>query len=157
MGSDARVHICYGVILDDDAEYPWDSEEFNGDLEEWWITKVKGFKHSFEIYENDEYINGQKPKQSIIDKYHDEKNDFIKSNPLPFELYDCGSTSYGDCIKVLGLKEPSFYSDWEEPSEIDFSKLVVSEKDKLSIISFCEEYEILYEKEPTWYACCTYG
>ena len=48
MGMDASSDIVFGVLLktDDEGNYPW-----GDDLDEWWLTNVRGYKPPFEIYD----------------------------------------------------------------------------------------------------------
>ena len=36
--------LSYGVVFDEDFEFPWDAEKWEGDIEEWW-RDVKGFSN----------------------------------------------------------------------------------------------------------------
>lgn len=42
MGMDASAKIAYGFALEDDTEYPWNDDKYDGDFDEWWEEAVGG-------------------------------------------------------------------------------------------------------------------
>lgn len=56
MSTSTDGQICFGVVFEEDYEFPWDDEN---NFEKWWQT-VNGFKPSFEIYDDKgEYLNNK--------------------------------------------------------------------------------------------------
>lgn len=99
MGVSTDGLIFFGWVFDEGHEFPWDEY----DEEDWW-RKEQGYKPPFEIYNAEgEYLNGR-PPQSKIREYHDHRNDWLKANPLPFEMENyCSGESPMWAITVPGV------------------------------------------------------
>lgn len=87
MGISTDGQICFGILLDDGIELPWDAEPYDGDIDEWWIREIHGFKPSVEIFdESGMYLNGVAPDQALIDQHFTEISAARTAHPLPVEL-----------------------------------------------------------------------
>lgn len=85
----ATAILYFGVIFPEEYSFPWDESD---DIEDWWIYKIRGLKHTVEIYDADgNYTNDQRPSAELISSYHDERHTFLKENPLPIELDYAGT------------------------------------------------------------------
>jgi len=60
MGVSTNGNICFGIIFDEDFEFPWGDECFD----DWYVTKHLGMQFA---------------------EYRDQLK-FIRENPIPFEL-----------------------------------------------------------------------
>src|SRR3972149_1765833 len=95
--------LCYGFLLPEEIELPWERDnEENEDFDEidWWVKELN-FKPSKEIYTEGrtEHLKGITKKD--ITKYYREKRKFLESNPLPFELVNCCSIDYPKWILAV--------------------------------------------------------
>ena len=151
MGVSTNGQICYGILFEEDTEFPWEGHD--GDIEDWWLTKVLGFKHSFEIYtEEGEYIGGKEPDKSVIDKYYFEKKKFEDSHPkVPVTLVNvcsCENPQYILAIPSTVKTARRGYPERFQPSLLT-AHLTIEQIDALT--EFCETHKIEYEGEPGWY------
>ena len=84
--------ICYGVAFDEEAEFPWDADEYDGDPEEWWFSGVQGFRPTFELSALEgNWIGGEdvEAPQERFNQYYRERREFRESHPpLPVELVE---------------------------------------------------------------------
>ena len=157
MGASTDGQICYGIVSEEGIEFPWDTEQFEGDIDEWWIRDVLGFRHSFEIYDRDgEYIGGEQPPQEKISRYHEEKRVFKENNPkLPVELVNYCSGEYP--MYILAIPETCNSARRGYPTEFDPASMVVTDEQKQSLINICNAYGIEFENEPAWYLSSYWG
>jgi hypothetical protein len=49
MGISTNGSICYGILFDEDFEFPWDDEENEGYIEDWWENFNEDAKCPVEI------------------------------------------------------------------------------------------------------------
>lgn len=76
--------ICYGILLDEDAELPWKTEGYGYGIENWWIYGVHEFKHSVELYDNEgNHLNGVKPTGGTVRRLLSGKAKFLEGSPTP--------------------------------------------------------------------------
>ena len=38
MGVSTDGQICFGIAFEECTEFPWDSEEYDGDIDAWWLS-----------------------------------------------------------------------------------------------------------------------
>ena len=126
MGVSTDGQICFGILFDEGFEFPWDSNEFEGDIEGWWTFDVLEFRHSFEIFTPEgEYLGGERPPEERITEYFRERREFTERNPeLPVELVNCCS---GDCpMYILAIPKTCYSASRGYPEELDPQKLTVT-------------------------------
>jgi hypothetical protein len=144
--------ICFGSLFEEGFEFPWDKYKDNpGDIEDWWIYEVLGYKNPFEIYdENGEYINGERPDENRVDEYYKCRREFLMGNQVPVELVNCCSC---DCpIYIISIPGSKQRCSRGYPIEIDFEKMFVSDEQKKALIEFIETYITTTDyEEPKWY------
>ena len=59
MGTSTDGRINYGILFEEDFQFPWDEDEkYDGDIEQWWMYKVHGYKNPIELF--DESISSQR-------------------------------------------------------------------------------------------------
>ena len=150
MGVSTDGQICYGIIFEEGTEFPWDSDVFDGDIDDWWIYGICGFRHSFEIYTPDgEYVDGVRPPQEKISEYFAEKQQFAESKPLPVKLVNYCSCDYP--MYILAVVGTCNSARRGYPEEFNPANLTVTDEQKAELIKFCETYGIAVENEPAWY------
>ena len=146
MGVSTDAIICFGILLDEDSEYPFQDK----DIEDWWIYDVLQFKHSINIYdENGNYKDGYKPPEEVISAYHRESIDFGKQNPPPVELVTHCSHDYP--MYVLAIPGTVKKANRGYPVVLNPQELVVTNEQTKSLIDFCNEYNIEMKDKPNWY------
>ena len=150
--------ICFGFLFEDDYEFPWDLEPQDNpyeDLDDWWVYCVKGFKHSFEIYEGRDYLGGIKPADDKIFAYHGEYKKFLEENPVPVELLNCCS---GDRPQyILTIKRSCLTANCGEPATFNPETLKVDNSEVEKLKAFVAEHKLEPKSGPSWWLCSYYG
>jgi hypothetical protein len=169
MSTSTDGQICYGIPFEN-LDFPWEGK-YEGDIEKWW-QDVNGFKHSVEIYSDTDksgYIDGQKPKQSVIDTYYKEEREWLKTNPLPVELVNY--CSGGAPLYILAVPESFKSNSRGFPLEFNPAELQVTPEQRQNLIDFCEKYlgekiakhndeeynDVKITLEPKWYLTSYWG
>src|SRR5687768_12176248 len=102
MGTSTNGEISYGIAFDEDFEFPWDDDDGEGDLENWWLA-VNGYKPPFEVYDENGYIGGKRPSEEKLSEYFAAQRSFQAAHPLPVELVNVCSGEYP--MYILAVKE----------------------------------------------------
>lgn len=149
MGTSTNGQICFGILFEEDFEFPWSDAE-DGDIENWWIYQVHGFKHDIELYdEKGEYLDGKKPSAEDMEKYYGPKRAFEAAHPLPVELVNYCS---GDCaMYILAVPNSTITARRGYPEEFQPERLTVTEQEIKVLTDFCEQHGIEMPSEPKWY------
>ena len=155
MGQSTDGQIFFGVLLEEGAEFPWDGDPFGGDIDDWWIMKVKKWNPPFELYdESGEFLPGMETDENI-DVYYESKYKFKSENPLPVELVNVCSAEYPIYgLAVLGtyMFASRGYPESFNPLDLTFTK---ENLDKL--LNFLDETGIESDSEPQWYLSSYWG
>ena len=149
MGTSTNGQICFGIMFEEDFEFPWTSAD-DSDIDDWWIYQVHGFKHDIELYdEHGNHIDGKQPSRDDLEKYYGPKRAFEAAHPLPVKLVNYCS---GDCAMYI-LSIPSSVRSARRgyPEEFNPADLVVSDADKAALVHFCAQHGILEPSAPKWY------
>jgi hypothetical protein len=151
MGVSTNGQICYGILFDEDYDFPWQEGDEDDDIEHWWVYTVHGFKHSFELYtEAGDYIGGQRPAQDVLDRHYEEKHEFEKTIPgLPVELVNVCSCDYPQYILAVRGTEMTAYRGY--PKVFNPASLTVTDEQKQALLDFCKAHNIEVPSEPEWY------
>lgn len=145
--------ICYGVLLDDSAEYPW--AEYD-DFEEWWYV-ASGFVPSFYPYDED----GKELPQAtdeLIEDYWEERRNWSKEHRCPVELVNYCSADYP--MYMLAVSDSVVEAHRGNPVRLDPDVLLDEERvgDWGALLSsFCRKYSVPYSLPPQWYLSSYWG
>ena len=152
MGISSDAMICYGVMLMEDEQFPWDDKKWEGELEEWWAYEVCGYKNPFELYdENGEYLTAEAPSESKIDEYYLSKFNFMKQNKSPVVLVT--HCSYDYPMYILAMPGTVSTAIRGYPVELDPLKLFESDDEaEKKLVDFYEKYckGQMESEEPSW-------
>lgn len=155
MGVSTNGIIGFGVVCDEGTELPWDTEEFDGDIEEWW-RRENDFRDIHSPWTPDgNYATGWGDKDPRLDEYYRHRREWLESHPVPIELENYCS---GDCpmyaltVPGLGTSCRRGYPKTFEPSE-----LVATPDQAESLKAFLMKYGIEYEGEPGWLLMSYWG
>lgn len=149
MGQSTNAEISFGIAFEEDYEFPWSGE----DIGDWWRNQ-SGFKHSFEIY-NDEgnYIDGKEPSAEVVSRYLAEQWEFDKLHPLPVELVNYCSGDYP--MYIISVPQVGRLARRGYPVTFQPSDLVVTDEQVKTLIEFCKNAGL--EGEPSWYLSSYWG
>jgi len=143
MGIDSDAYLAYGVDFGEEGEFPWEGEEYNGDIEDWW-REIKGFSPSVVP---DWLADDSLERQAVVKQYFDERKSFDEANPLPVDVIGHCSDDY--MMTILAVKGTEKRADRGDPVEIAQSDMF-PEPNAQKMIDFCKEYGIELPSEPTW-------
>src|SRR3990167_10247137 len=157
MTQSTNGQICFGLMFEEDAEFPWEEHNRWDDIDDWWLSYVLKWLPSNELYDKDgEYISGVKPPEESIDRYYKEKRDFVEKAPkLPVKLVNYCSGKYPQYI----LAVPSTFKKASRgnPESFDPDKLQVDGVEFLALLDFCKKYDLQPSGEPRWYLSSYWG
>ena len=157
MTTSTDGQICFGLMFEEDTEFPWDDTERWDDIDDWWLSYVLKWLPPFELYDEDgEYIGGVKPPEEKIEQYHREKIAFeLKAPPLPVQLVNYCSAQYPSYI--LAVPSTCRSASRGYPEAFHPSDLKVNPEEIDALLEFCREYGIEIDSEPTWYLSSYWG
>lgn len=149
--------ICFGILFEEDTEFPWDNVELYDDIQDWWIYSVHGFRHSFEMFDNNgNWIGGDPWPDEEINKYYAEQRQFEKNCPaLPIERINYCSGDYP--MWILAVPDTYHMASRGCPEEFLPGDLVVTKEQKEELIEFCHTHGIEFTGEPAWYLSSFWG
>lgn len=153
VGISTDGQLSFGVMFEEGFEFPWDSDEFGGDVDEWWRA-VKGFRnpHPCPYGADGNYRPGIKSGSREVAEYHGYTVRWEADNPMPVQLVNYCS---GSCpMYILAVKHIRCWRGI--PCEIDPAMLEVSEADRRKLSDFLAFYGIEAE-EPRWWLTSYWG
>lgn len=145
--------ICYGILLGDDMELPWD--DFDDTINDWWIEVVHAYKPSFEVYDDKgEHLPGVGKEQ--IDAYWNERSAFKEAHPLPFQVVNACSGDYPTWI--LAVDFTCLSANRGYPQSFDPATLVVTDGMRTMLLDFCKTHGIeIGNEQPKWWLSSYWG
>lgn len=152
MGVSTDGQICFGIMFEEDFEFPWGDEE----EDQWWTYKVNGYKPPFELYdEAGQYLGGKRPPQDVMDRYYEALHEFEAAHPMPFKLVNYCSYDYP--MYILAVPESFIKNSRGFPKAIEPSALTVTTEARDALLKFCGDHGIKFEGEPRWYLSSLWG
>lgn len=157
MGQSTNGQLAWGVVFDEGIEFPWDSEEFDGDAEDWWATETGWVSPVGAPYADTPsgYAPGFSRDDPRIDEYYDSKRSWLKDHPLPFKEVNYCSGDYPMYMLVVPGSLVVAYRG--EPEAVDVTALQVSADEQQALLSFCDKYDLVFSGEPGWYLSSYWG
>lgn len=151
MGVSTDGQICFGALLEEDTELPWQDRD---DIEDWW-EEVKGYRPNPQLFdEHGEYLNGVEPPKEQVDAWLKHKREWKKENPLPVELVNVCSA---ECpIYILAVPGTGVSASRGYPKRIDHLDLHLV-PDATALIDFCRKYGISIKEQIGWYLSSYWG
>jgi hypothetical protein len=151
MGTSTNGQICFGILFEEDFEFPWTSDEDGeGDIHDWWIYQIHGFKHDIELFdEAGNHIDGKEPSKEDLEKYYGPKRAFEVAHPLPIELVNyCSGDS---AMYILAVPSSTMTARRGYPEEFQPERLTVTQQEIVVLLDFCRQHYIEMPSEPKWY------
>jgi hypothetical protein len=85
VGVSTDAIICYGIPVKEDVKLPWNDDNGQGDIEDWWLYTAMKFCHTFDPYDKEgNRLEGT--TDDMISAYHAEADKFLEDHPCPVEL-----------------------------------------------------------------------
>jgi hypothetical protein len=158
MGVSTDGQICFGVALEEESYLPWHGDEWEGDIEDWWLFEVCGYERPFELFDEvGNYINGVKPDEDKLDEYFALRSAFREKHPMPVELVNCCSGEYPMWIAAVPHSVLSASRGFPlvfNPSDLH-SRITSQDVELLG--KFCEDYLELTDYTMQWYLSSYWG
>lgn len=154
MGVSTDGQICFGIMFEEGAEFPWD-EDFGGDIDEWWMH-VTGYVPSIHPYTGDgKYAPGFSEHDPRIKEYYDEQRAWEKEHPCPIELVNYCSA---DCpMYIIAVPRTCNSCRRGYPEKFDPTDLTVKASEGEGLLEFCAKHGIEVEGKPEWYLSSYWG
>lgn len=143
MGQSASALLYYGVYLGEDAELPWDQEEFYGCLETWYFQVVLGRKDIVTFTE----ATANDP--DATKRWYEERKELIAKCPIDFDHigYDYSET-------VIVLRHHTAETDWERPKDVNLNSMLLAlnsdHRQVDAAVELCEKYKICDFTKARW-------
>lgn len=149
MTTSTNGQICYGVLLEEDQELPWQTKEWWNDIDRWWLFAIQGYKNPFELFTAAGNWIEPKPTEEKRERYYAARYKFKEQCPsLPVELVNCCSC---DCpIYILAIPSSMRSASRGSPEAFKPRDLDVSDDEMHALLEFCEEHGIDGEG-PRWW------
>ena len=145
MGQSTDAQICYGIQVEDDAELPWD--EYDGDIEEWWLHKVCGYTNPFEMFDdNGNWIGRKEFPQDKQDEYFQSRREFEATHPLPILLVRHCSGDYP--MYIVALESTYLMARRGYPRELELNFYDGNDD---TLVEFCREFNIPTVGKTAWW------
>lgn len=156
MGTSTDGQICFGVMFEEDYEFPWNAEQYDDDIEAWW-RDVHGYKNPAPnpFTEEGEYNDGFSSGDPRVSEYFDRQRDWMKKNPVPVtEVNYCS----GDCPMII-IAVPSTVKTNNRGYPLEFSPslLTVRVKEVKMLRDFCTKYGLAEDCTPKWWLSSYWG
>lgn len=149
MTTATDAQLCYGIAFDEDTEFPWSGEEFDGEIEIWW-RQMLGYRPSFEIFDEDgNWPDGVEPPEERIDAYFEERENFDRDHPaLPVEVVHHCSANHP--MYILAVPVTSIVAKRGYPVAVKPETLYVPPAKVDALIAFCNAHGIP-ASPPKWW------
>lgn len=157
MSTSTNGQICYGIYFDEGHEFPWDGEEWEGDIENWWLIE-SGWKWDKQnpFDEHGNYSTGLHEDHPLVNEYFDSRYAWKESHPCPIELVNYQS---GECpAHIIALPESIITARRGYPEVINPAYQLNSTKEMTDALTgFCAKYGIEHDTGPQWYLSSYWG
>ncbi len=157
MGVSTDGQMCFGVPEEEtDGDFPWREPPYNGDIDDWWLFGIHGFRHSVELFDDaGEWLPGKEADQVQQNRYYAEKREFIDTiPPLPVSFVNACSGDVPEYILIVPETERSARRGY--PVVFRPEELVVPEAALKTFLEFLAAYGITHS-EPQWYLSSYWG
>lgn len=127
MGTTTDGQICFGILMDEDWEASWDTDEYDYDPDTWWL-KIGGFEPTFYPFtEAGEFKEGLSTGSQTVDNYYHEIRAWRSMNPCPIEPVNVCSCK--ESIWILAVPGTLKTASRGYPEPLDPTKLQLASSD----------------------------
>ncbi len=161
MSTSTNGEISFGILFDEGFEFPWQDEDGNDEIEDWW-RKVNGFVDVHQPWTPEgEWAEGFSENDPRYQEYRDARSAWGKAHPLPIELVNCCSC---DCPQYI-LAYPGSVKTAYRGSPVEIGvELDIDPNAAASLVEFCKKYGIEHDPEysdldmvPKWWLSSYWG
>ena len=145
MSTATDGQICFGIMFDEDYEFPWQQTKYNYDIKDWWLT-VNNFNPSVRHLNYFPHPSLTKEEKETLYK---EKANFFEECPIPAEEVNYCSTSYP--MYILAIPETVKWCSRGYPEKIGNLYAQLTDRRLEAFTGFIKQYGIETNSCPTWY------
>lgn len=148
--------LCFGIAFNDEdaPPFPWQADEFEGDLDGWWRDAVLGFRHPNPIFDGEGgYLGGVKPDSRTINAYYALIRKFDAEHPRP-PVKDVRHCHHENLMHILAVPSTVVEASRGYPQEI--TGLNVTQDEIVALGAFCADHGIEGEA-PRWWLASYWG
>lgn len=156
MGTTTDGEISYGIYFDEGFEFPWSTDEWEDDFDEWWLIE-SGWKWNKQkpFDEDGNYALGIDRNHPLTKEYFDSRHIWRDSHPCPVELVNYQS---GECpAYIIAFRGSVITARRGYPELIDPTRLNGTEEMSATLTGFCAKHGIEHETGPQWYLSSYWG
>lgn len=157
MSTSTDGQISYGILFDEGYEFPWSTDEYEDDIDNWW-REVNGYINPIDSpYTEDGagYKPGYSSNHPQVDEYWRHPREWKEANPIPVELVNYQSGEVPAYILAVPSTVQTARRGYPEPFVPE--SLIVSGQDRQALIDFCAKYDIEMDTPPSWYLSSYWG
>lgn len=155
MGISTDGMIGFGVECEEGTAFPWDEDEWEGDVEDWWRS-AGGYEPLYgEPFADGGYAPGWSSGDPRLSEHFDHQRQWEADNPMPVRVDNYCSDGY----PMYALVVPSSYRICHRgyPTQFSPGDLVVTKAETDALAAFVEEHSIETSGEPGWMLMSYYG
>jgi len=134
MGTCIDGQLCYGIVFEEDFEFPW----YEDGILDWWL-EVCGNKNPFDC--------GKDPKE-----YFRYRREAMERSPVPFTLVNYCYVD--DPMYIVAIPSTVKTASRCYPEKI--TSLDIDERERTAFLDACKKY-LGVEEEPKWYLSSFWG
>lgn len=155
MGTSTDGRISFGIAFEEGFEFPWEADpnDFNDDIEDWWIYKIHCFKHSREVYGDGGRLPGVTDED--VSAYWAEKREFAQKHPLPVRLVNYCSGDFP--MYIIAVPSSCLNNNRGYAVEFDPASLTVTDDERAALLKFFTDHGIEVSSEPKWLLTSYWG
>ena len=155
MGTSTNGIIAFGIAFEEDTEFPWDADQFDGDVEDWWMEHC-GFQNKYSPFtESGDYAEGWSENDPRFEEYFSLSRKWLSENPVPFQAENYCS---GECpMYALVLPGKTMTSLRGCPTPFVPSDLTIDGKAVQRFKAALAQAGIAVESEPEWLLMSYWG
>ena len=156
MGVSTDGQLCYGILIEEGFEFPWEQERWDYDIEDWWVYGICGYTNPIELYDaHGEYLNGREPTKEEIDLYYNSRRAFSKEHPVPIKLVNYCSGDYP--MWILATPGSCMVANRGYPKPFEPEALSIEPTEEKALLQFCIDHKMPINDGPQWWLSSYWG
>lgn len=141
MSTSTDGQISYGVLFEEDDEFPWDAPPYDGDIDDWWLVE-SGWKWDGEepYTPEGEYSPGFSRGDPRIDAYFTSRQEWRAYHPCPVKLVNYQSNEFPAYILAIPSTVRTAHRGY--PDRFEPWELQIHEEVRADLLRFCQRYRL---------------
>ena len=159
MGTSTDGQLSFGVVFEEGYEFPWDADQYGGDLDEWWQS-ISGYDNPHKPFnEHGEWNPGVTRESQVYKDYSAYRKKWKEENPNPIgcdgpvELVNYCS----DGCPMYLLLSKHYSAKRGHPENVDVDTLRNTDEAYQALAEFLDRFDIHTEDDPQWWLTSYWG